>query len=209
MQIEPVRILLLRHGQVDFPKGLFYGQMDVPLSRTGKRQSLLAARQVVKEQVDFVISSDLERCSFLAGLIQEQGGPGPVFSKALREVNFGRWTGLSWDEIERDYPGAMAKRMADLESFRPPDGESLRDVLNRAGKVFLECIHGTYGKRVAIVAHGGVNRVLIADFLGIGLQKIFCLHQDYTCINCLEFYPDGNGILRYLNMTYHLEEVSR
>ena len=206
MQVDSVKIYLLRHGEVDFPKGLFYGQMDVPLSSKGKRQSLLAARQMVRSSVDFVISSDLARCSYLAGLIRKEGGPAPEFSKELREVDFGSWAGLSWDDIERQYPGAMARRMKDLAGYRPPGGECLMDVLKRTRKVFRRCARGAYGQKVAIVAHGGVNRVLIADFLELKLQNIFSLHQDYTCINCMEFFPDGNGVLRFLNATYHLKE---
>ncbi len=203
--MDSVRIYLLRHGQVDFPKGIFYGQMDVPLSDTGKRQSLLTARYIVQMDLDFVITSDLERCATLACLIQDEGGPGPVFSKALREVDFGQWAGLSWDEIEKVHPGAMSQRMEDLENYRPPGGECLADVLKRAGVVFERCAQGTYGKNIAIVAHGGVNRVIIADFLGMRLQNIFNLHQDYNCINCIEIFPDGNGTLRFLNMTSHLD----
>jgi broad specificity phosphatase PhoE len=205
LQVDSVNIYLLRHGEVDFPKGLFYGQMDIPLSEEGKRQSLLAARQIVLRGVDFVISSDLRRCSYLAGLIREEGGPAPEFSRALREVDFGRWAGLSWEDIERQYPGAMARRMNDLASYRPPAGECLMDVLDRTRKVFRQCARGLYGQKVAIVAHGGVNRVLIADFLRLKLQNVFSLHQDYTCINCIEFFPDGNGVLRFLNMTHHLD----
>jgi len=205
LQVDSVKIYLLRHGEVDFPKGLFYGQMDIPLSEKGKRQSLLAARQIAKSQVDFIISSDLKRCSFLAGLIQKEGGPPPELSRALREVDFGRWAGLSWNDIERQYPGEIAKRMKDLVNYRPPGGECLRDVLDRTRKVFCRCARGAYGEKVAIVAHGGVNRVLIADFLELKLQNIFSLHQDYTCINCIEFFPEGNGILRFLNMTHHLQ----
>ncbi len=204
--MNSVRVYLLRHGQVDFPEGLFYGQMDVPLSERGKRQSLLAARQVMRMGIDTVVSSDLSRCSYLADLIHRQGGPEPEFFPAMREVDFGRWAGLSWDDIERQWPGAMSERMNNLEDYRPPGGESLRDLLTRASTVFSECARGEHGNRVAFVAHGGVNRVLIADFLGMKLQDIFSLHQAHTCINCVEFFPDGNGVLRFLNLTSHLEQ---
>ncbi len=203
--MNSVKVYLMRHGHVEFPKGLFYGQMNVPLSQKGKRQSLLAARRVLSLGIDSVVSSDLRRCTYLSELILREGGPGPYLSEAIREVNFGRWAGLSWDDIERDYPGAMETRMKNLATFRPPGGESLGDLLDRAKTEFKRCARGDYGKRVAFVAHGGVNRVLIADFLGMDLQNIFSLHQDHTCINCVEFFPDGNGVLRFLNMTTHLE----
>ncbi len=205
--MNPVKIYLLRHGHVDFPRGLFYGQMDVPLSEKGKRQSLLAARQVVRMGIDAVVSSDLGRCSYLSGLIQMEGGPEPLFSESIREINFGRWTGLSWDDIERDYPGAMTRRMEDLKTYRPPGGESLGDLLKRAKGLFKRCTRGDFGEHVAFVAHGGVNRVLIADFLGMSLQDIFSLQQDHACISCIEFFPDGNGVLRFLNMTAHLDQA--
>ena len=202
--MDSVKIFLLRHGEVDFPRGIFYGQMDIPLSEKGRQQSLLAAGQAVRFGIDSVISSDLERCAFLSQLIRDQGGPEPIYSREIREVDFGQWAGLGWDDIEREYPGEMSRRMTDLENYRPPGGECLGDVLARAAKVFEDCARGTYGRAVAMVAHGGVNRVLIANFLGMKLQNIFNLHQDYTCINCIEIFSDGIGVLRFLNMTSHL-----
>jgi broad specificity phosphatase PhoE len=52
---------------------------------------------------------------------------------------------------------------------------------------------------VAIVSHGGVNRVLIAKATGLPLKNIFSFEQDFTCVNVLDFYPDGPVILRLLN----------
>ncbi len=204
MQVEKTEIYLIRHGQVDFPQGVFYGQLDIPLSDIGKRQSLLCAKRFTDIRIDAVISSDLSRCLYLSNKIAEVHNIDLFSDKRLREINFGKWQGLSWDEIESLYPGQMEKRMKNLASFRPPLGESLTDLLNRAFPVLEDCLNGKFGERIVIVAHGGVNRALICKLLGMDLQNLFCLQQDYTCINLIDSYLDGQRVLRYINCTCHL-----
>ncbi len=204
MQIDKTEVYLIRHGQVNFPEGVFYGQLDIPLSGLGKKQSLLCAKRFEDLKIDAVISSDLSRCLYLAKKIAHDKGIKLLINKDLREINFGRWQGLSWDEIEKSYPGQMEKRMKNLASYRPPAGESLTDLLDRAFPVLYDCLKGKLGQRVVIVAHGGVNRVLMCKLLGMDLQNLFCLQQDYTCVNLIDSYLDGQKVLRYINCTCHL-----
>ena len=206
MQVEGIQVFLIRHGEVDYPQGTFYGQEDIPLSGMGKEQSKLVAGRLLGTKLDAVISSDLSRCTYLAGCIRDvQDGCQVFLSKRLREINFGKWQGLSWEEIEKGYPGQMKKRMKSLSSFRPPGGESLSDLLKRAYPLLKDVFHGRYGKKVAIACHGGVNRVLISKILNMDLQNIFSIQQDYSCVNEIFSFPDGTRVLIRLNCTCHLE----
>ncbi len=206
MQVEGVQVFLIRHGEVDFPQGVFYGQKDIPLSGRGKKQSKLVARRLSEARIDSIISSDLSRCTYLAECIRDFQKECEVFlSESLREINFGKWQGLSWDEIEEEYPGKMKERMNNLSSFRPPGGESLSDLLERAYPILKDVFSGRYGKRVAIACHGGVNRVLISKILGMDLQKIFSLQQDYSCVNEIFSFSNGPKVIKRLNCTCHLE----
>lgn len=89
--------------------------------------------------------------------------------------------------------------MKKLESYRPPYGENLAKVALRVWLIIDEILKKCKEETVAIVSHGGLNRILIARAIGLSLNKIFSLEQDFVCINVLDFYPDGPVTLRLLN----------
>jgi len=205
LDTDRVEVFFVRHGQVDFPSGVFYGQMDIPLSETGKRQSILCARRLDTLDLDAVVTSDLSRCRYIARHITTVPKERIFEEERLREIDFGKWQGKSWEEIDESWPGEMERRMSNLSTYRPPGGESLSDLWNRSRQVFEGCLEGNYGKRVAIIAHGGINRVFMCKLLGMDLQNLFSLHQDYACLNRVDSYPDGVKVLRFANCTCHLE----
>jgi alpha-ribazole phosphatase len=196
---KPTRIILLRHGEVENAGSVFYSQQDVSLSDFGRKQSLALADRLKDVPFSRVFSSDLSRCLFLAKAITGEKGLAVDVRSELREVDFGHWSGLSWDAVESRYPGALSERMEKLESYRPPQGENLVEVALRVWRVIDEALKKCKEEAVAIVSHGGVNRVLIARAIGLSLNKIFSLEQDFACINVLDFYPDGPVTLRLLN----------
>ncbi len=196
---KPTRIILLRHGEVENAGSVFYSQQDVSLSDFGRKQSLALADRLKDVPFSMVFSSDLGRCLFLAEAIAEKRGLVVESRSELREVDFGRWSGLSWEAVEARYPGALSERMEKLESYRPPQGENLAEVALRVWRVIDEVLKKCKEEAVAIVSHGGVNRVLIARAIGLSLNNIFTLEQDFACVNVLDFYPDGPVTLRLLN----------
>ncbi|MGQ9500121.1 MAG: histidine phosphatase family protein [Dissulfurimicrobium sp.] len=193
------RVILFRHGEVDARKGVFYSQQDVPLSRRGRDISLAVSESLRSVPISRVLSSDLSRCLFLANAIARVRGIAVEPYQELRELDFGLWTGLSWDEIEARFPGAIKERMAALESYRPPMGESVGDLIQRSWKVIRQAVSDSCGKTVAVVSHGGVNRAVIARAVGLPVQNIFNMHQDFSCINILDFFQDGQVVLKALN----------
>ncbi len=197
--LEPTRILLLRHGHVENPEARFYSQQDVPLSEKGVKQSQEVARLLEPLSLDAVFSSDLSRSLYLARLISEPRGLSPVVRQELREVDFGSWSGLTWKEIEELYPGQFLKRMQDLQGFRPPNGENLKEVQRRTAKVIEEIALKMRGATVAVVAHGGTNRVIVSHLLSLPIQKCFSIGQDYCCINEILLFQDGNVVIERLN----------
>lgn len=202
-----MKIFLVRHAKPAISSRIFYGQMDVPLSGDGRRQAVMLGEWLKKSGYSFskFITSDLSRCVETSQIIHDiMGLDVPIETTAkLREVDFGDWTGLTWEQIESRNPGALAQRFADLASFRPPNGESLAEVLERAWSVIVTLfseMQKDMAEDVLIVAHGGINRLLISRAIGLPLQHIFNLGQDYGCINILERYQDNNMTLMALNL---------
>jgi broad specificity phosphatase PhoE len=116
----------------------------------------------------------------------------------LKEISFGDWDGMPLEEIERAYPGELDKRYADIAGYRPPNGENMTDVSKRVISCLPEILREEAGKNILIVAHGGVNRLIICDALGLPVKSLFNIQQDYGCLNIIDYYPE-NRLVRLVN----------
>jgi broad specificity phosphatase PhoE len=169
--VRPVPgLLLLRHAQsVWNATGRWQGTADPPLSEEGERQTQRAAARVTgtgsgSGTFDLVVSSDLQRARRTAELLAlHLGLAAPHWIEAgLREYDVGEWSGLTHEQIESRWPGAI-ERFARGELSRLPGGEDRaafdarvvaagQRVGRRAGAVGAD--------RVLVVVHGGVVRSL-------------------------------------------------
>ncbi|KAG8464768.1 hypothetical protein KFE25_010136 [Diacronema lutheri] len=163
------RLLLIRHGQVIPPAvDCLYGGMDVPLSELGKQQAIAAAAEANALRISHVYSSPLSRAVFGAEKVVEaqSSRPGLSIERDLREVDRGAWGGRPRTEIELEAPGGLARLKADPE-FRPPGGESMRELRNRVIATYERIVRATPpGETVAVVSHMHVTRAIVAHVLG-------------------------------------------
>ena len=83
------------------------------------------------------------------------------------------------------------------------NGETWGAMQARALPCFREILADPAWKHVLVVAHGGVNRVLLLDALGLGLRGLGTLEQDPACLNVLDLEADGRPVVRLLNHTAH------
>lgn len=208
-------VYLMRHGRTaSETPWRFLGQRDVPLSDEGRAQA--ASWRDELSGVNFVGAwcSDLARCRETASLILAGRGLAAEPVAGLREISLGEWDGLSVEEVKRLYPGRYEARGADIAGFRPPGGESFANLAARAWTALENILRaGSSGpddvdaREVAanareasllVVAHAGVNRVLLCRFLGMPLDRAFSLSQKPCCLNIVSFGP-GGARLRLLN----------
>lgn len=185
-------VYLIRHGEItqSSPRR-FVGQSDLLLTDRGREQMRQVAGYLVGRGVRRILCSPLSRCVESAGILGSALGLRPEVVPDLREIGLGVWEGLTVDEVRERFPGAYEARGRDLSGFRPAGGESFADLQRRAWAAF-EAISG-FDSTQAIVAHGGVNRVLLCRALGMPLDNLFRLGQDYACVNTLRV--DGGGFL--------------
>ncbi len=193
-------IILARHGEVNAPPGVLYSQQDVSLSEKGLLQAKNMAKALAGLPINKVISSDLTRCAIIASEVSSCHRLKPELFTQLRELDFGLWSGFRWDEIEDKWPQEAKKRIADMENYRPPHGESLADMVGRSWPIFKQMAEDQLGKTVAVIAHGGLNRVLISMALGLPVSRCFNLAQEIACMNVLDYYQDGIFVLKALNL---------
>lgn len=179
-------IYLLRHGALaGDSRDRFIGQTDLPLSAAGLRQAEAMAESLRQKGVSALHCSDLTRSRQTAGIIAATVGVQPVAHPELREVSLGDWEGLLRREVAERWADEFAARGRDMDTYRPPGGESFADCLARTWPVW-KGITQTDAAAIVVVAHAGVNRLLLCRLLGMPVQNMFRIGQDYGCTNIIE-----------------------
>src|SRR3990172_9171336 len=192
-------VYLVRHGSVvGAETRRFIGHLDVRLSPMGEAEmGRLAAVPLAA-----VYASDLARSRLSAEIIARPHGLAPRIIPALREMAMGRWEGLTADEISAREPDAFKGWMARIGEFPFPEGESVADLLGRAWPAFENIVGSHPGERVAIVAHGGTNRVILCGALGPPLGRLAVVGRGFAALSLLEWRKD-RFVLHFLNQTTH------
>lgn len=181
--MEEKTIFLLRHGETVGAGGTrrFIGQLDVPLSDEGRTQMRRMGELLAAESIGTIFSSDLQRSRESAALIARACGKPVNAIPKLREIAMGDWEGLTCLEARERHPVQFAARESDIIGFRPPGGESFRDCADRALPAF-DRIAESFGP-IVIVGHAGLNRIILCRILGMPLENLFLLSQDFGRAN--------------------------
>jgi alpha-ribazole phosphatase len=194
----------VRHGETQYNVQRRYtGQSDVPLSLLGERQATLLGEYLAGEDLDVIVSSDLQRTRATAQAIARQHTL-PVYEDAdLREIAMGAWEGHTFAEVVAADPELVVRWRSDPSLYAPPGGETLprmRDRIVRARKHW----QGRYPEGTVLwVAHGGLIGVLLCYLLDINLNRRWQFHHDNASIS--EFYLDGDlASITRLNEVAHL-----
>jgi probable phosphoglycerate mutase len=153
------RLLVVRHGQSTWnSEGRWQGQADPPLSTLGEQQARDAARHLARlageTRIGAIWSSDLLRAARTAQIVAAEIGIDVRFDERLRERHAGEWQGLTRDEIDAAWPGALAA------GDRPPGFEADDTLLVRVRAVVDDIADAHQGDAVLVVSHGGVVRTL-------------------------------------------------
>lgn len=199
-------IYLIRHGEINTSgKKTYIGITDVPLSDNGIFQAKKLKEFFLDKQIDKIYSSDLKRSVKTAAIIVEDRNLSVIQLNELREINMGEWEGKTFSEIRRNDEHIFNYRMENLEDFKPKNGESFRECGKRAVNIFNKITEDD-AHNIVIVAHAGVNRVILAAILGIPLKNIFKFQQNYACVNRISL-EESKCKIEYLNYCLPLIEV--
>jgi broad specificity phosphatase PhoE len=172
-------ILLLRHAHTQMA-GRFCGQMDPPLSEQGRQQLPTLAKTLAKYPLTHIFSSDLLRAQETANFIAAKSGLKVELMPSLRELRFGEWEGLNWDEVsKRDF--AYAERwMQRYPQLPAPGGEELEGFRERVRNALAEVADKTQGGCAAVVTHGGVISTFMLDVLNLPESALASLQYGYA-----------------------------
>ncbi|EQB22238.1 Alpha-ribazole [Dehalobacter sp. UNSWDHB] len=180
-------IFLVRHAEAVQQREIkcYLGQSNPGLSSLGLQQAKQLGVVFSDQNVRSVYSSDLQRAALTAKMIGGKKLGQPVIMKDLREINLGKWEGKSFKEIQSTNYDEFEQRGKDIANHRPPEGESFADLARRVVPAFARIVESTDGD-IVIVAHAGVNRVILCHLLQLPLQQLFSIKQDYAGINIIK-----------------------
>ncbi len=180
-------LYLLRHGALlPNPERRFIGQRDVPLSGRGRRQALFWRRELASVPFQAAWTSDLPRCLEMASLILQGRPLAAEPEPAFREIALGSWDGLTMQEVEARFPGAAAERGGDFWHYVPRGGESFAMLARRVLAALLRRLEALPPAGTALlVAHAGVNRIVLMRYLALGMEDFFSLPQPYGACTVL------------------------
>jgi broad specificity phosphatase PhoE len=164
-------LYLLRHGETDFNVAQrLQGQYETRLNARGRLQAeecgallrdLFDRDNRAAADLSYV-SSPLNRARETMELVRATLGLDPQsydLDSRLKEISYGEWEGLTLSEIQAREAQVLARRQQGKWDFTPPGGESYRDVATR-----VAAWHSTVTRDAVVVAHGGIVRVLMANF---------------------------------------------
>lgn len=201
-------IWLVRHGETEWNAlGKFQGCCDIQLSERGKTQAeLLNSR--FKNKFDCIYTSPLKRAVQTANIIANGSDIKPIVENDMREINFGEWEGMTIKEIQEKYERELyAWRNDDENAYLVGgDDKSLKLASIRARNAILKIAKKEQGKRIIIVAHGGIIK---AGIIGIFNWKMTMYHNmilGNTSVSEIMFGDSMRPILLTLNDTSHVPE---
>jgi alpha-ribazole phosphatase len=202
------KVVFIRHGQTEWNvNGRYQGQSDVPLSPAGEEQARLLAAHFPVGHIDAVYASDLKRAMFTAQAVADKFGLPVRQEPAFRELCFGDWEGLTYEEITSQWADAMANFMNHPDIMEIPNGETFPEVQARAMKRLNEIIALHEGQTIAVTAHGAVLRTILTAALHMPLQYLWSIRQFNTAINIVRYDRDANPTVELLNGNAHLGEL--
>jgi len=199
---EPVTALwFVRHAEVEEKyQNVFGGRIDMELSPRGHEQAAATARFLRGRQWDAIYASPMNRVRQSLAPVLADGAPAPIIVPGLAEMDFGDWTGLHWEEIERERGISAARWLEAIEDGSMTNAESLPALHRRVGGGLDEILARHPGGQVGVFCHGGVIRVAMAHLLGWPLRQLGAVELEYSSVT-LVVCGGGKAHLRLLNLT--------
>ena len=182
-------VVLVRHAASQ-GAGKFVGQADEPLSGEGRRQLGKLVRKLSKFRFDAIFASDLTRAVETARPAAEHQKLTVQKRPGLREMHFGRWQGLSWQQIQRREPRAAHLWLKHFPSQSIPGAEKFRQFKRRVKVELGAIVEANKGRCVLIVTHAGVIRVALGAALGMKDENTFRLALDHCAVNVVEHFAN-------------------
>lgn len=189
---HPTQLYLIRHGEVEERYHRVFGgsRIDMGLSPLGHQQAQAASDWLKDTPMDAIYASPLKRVQETLAPLAERTGLKPINIPALREVDFGDWTGYRWEGVQEHFGVSAFDWLEIIESEGIPNGESAAELEQRVQPALLKILQDNPHRRIAVFCHGGIIRVILALMLQQPLRQMAHFNIDYGSISVVEIQPE-------------------
>jgi probable phosphoglycerate mutase len=186
---------LLRHGEHNLLGRALAGRMEgVGLTERGRAEIAAAAERLATEKIAAIYASPLQRTRESAEIVADRLGLPITFREDVLELDFGEWTGVTFDSI-RAHPHWQAWN-TQRSLARIPGGETMRAVQNRSVEAMIEISERHVDETVVLVSHGDVIRAMLLFALGMPLDFYNRIEIAQGSISSISIEPSRIRVLR-------------
>lgn len=189
------RLFLMRHAEVE-PKyhRTFGGRIDMELSPLGHQQARALARYLARHTFHAAYASPMKRVQQTLVPLLETDHPPPEVLHDLREVDFGDWTGLVWEQVQERFGVSPYQWLVELHHSRMPNAETGAQLSERIAPVLKMIVARHPDQTVGVFCHGGVIRAALSILLDLPLVKTAAFEIDYASLTEVSIGPRGSEI---------------
>jgi probable phosphoglycerate mutase len=198
-------MIIVRHGESEWNRiHRYQGQMDAPLSDLGLRQAEALGERLRNERFDAIFTSPLQRAALTARAIARFHPEVPYREEdGLLEIDHGAWQGKFAHEIAEEFADGLREWREHPTRAQMPGGESFSNILKRTLD-FREQVCKEYHEQTILVStHDVVVKILVADALGMNMDRINRIWVTNASISVIE-YGDDLPYLVSLSEACHL-----
>lgn len=187
-----MRLIIIRHGESEWNRiGRYQGQADAPLSETGAQQAEALAQRLRHERFDAIFTSPLQRAAKTAEAVARHHPEVPfAVEPALLEIHHGLWQGLMLDEVKARYGEGLREWRMHPTRAQMPEGESFSNILKRVLDFKDRLLTEYADKAVLVSTHDVVVKILVADALGMNMDRINRIWVTNASISVVEYGED-------------------
>lgn len=203
--MSETRLIIARHGETDFnKKGLLQGRgIDAPLNEFGHVQAQSLAGYLVRYDTAGLAASSLQRTWQTAEPYRQQTNLRLIKNEDLDEMDFGDYEGKAQADVADDLNKIhQSWQKGDVE-LTVPGGESPTEVFSRANEAVRKLVESHKGKTVVCILHGRLIRILLSQWLGLGLKNMHKIEHQNCAVNQLSIRNNEFKSI-YLNKISHL-----
>jgi broad specificity phosphatase PhoE len=198
---EPTRLFLLRHAEVETRyQRIFGGRIDMELSARGLEQAGSLAKYLRPKSFEAIYASPMKRVQQTLAPVLAGRVTVPVILPGLREVDFGDWTGLSWEQVKEKFNRSAYDWLNQLELDAIPNAESGKTFRARVEPCVQRILRDHPGQSVAVACHGGTIRMILSILLALPFSQMALFEIEYASLSQVFCSPTKTEI-QLLNFT--------
>lgn len=182
-----IKIYIARHGETTWnAEGKIQGRSDPDLSPKGYTQSLRLLEKLKERPISAIYTSTLKRSILTAEPIAQHLGL-PIRKRSeLDEIAFGIFEGVKFTEVEGHLRQEWDRFKENRLTYHIPGAENYTDVTERVRPLKEKVLRDHEEQEILIVAHRGVNRMLVGLLLEMSLEEALSIEQTNECLYLIQ-----------------------